>query len=74
MRRGQTIPDNDALVQVIKMRPEILQQVWSLPITTQAFFLDISKKLKAKKTQAEKKLKLKKTSIICQLKTDYLLK
>lgn len=27
MRRGQTIPDNDALVQVIKMRPEILQQM-----------------------------------------------
>jgi len=27
VRRGQTIPDNDALVQVIKMRPEILQQM-----------------------------------------------
>merc|ERR1712038_32644 len=29
VRRGQTIPDNDALVQVVKMHPEILQQMLS---------------------------------------------
>ena len=29
VRRGQIVPDNDALVQVIKMRPEILQQMLS---------------------------------------------
>merc|ERR1712080_304097 len=27
VRRGQMLPDNDALVQVIKLRPEILQQM-----------------------------------------------
>ena len=27
VRRGQTMPENDALVQVVKMHPEILQQV-----------------------------------------------
>ena len=27
MRRGQVVPENDALVQVVKMRPEILQQM-----------------------------------------------
>merc|ERR1712038_956111 len=27
VRRGQLVPDNDPLVQVIKMRPEILQQM-----------------------------------------------
>ncbi|XP_059083848.1 exportin-7-like [Tigriopus californicus] len=29
IRRGQVIPDNDALVQVIKVRPELLQQMLS---------------------------------------------
>ena len=29
VRRGQLVPDNDALVQVIKLRPEILQQMLS---------------------------------------------
>merc|ERR1719334_1736902 len=29
VRRGQMLPDNDALVQVIKLRPEILQQMLS---------------------------------------------
>ena len=29
MRRGQTMPENDALVQVVKMHPEILQQMLS---------------------------------------------
>ena len=29
VRRGQVVPDNDALVQVIKLRPEILQQMLS---------------------------------------------
>merc|ERR1712008_372733 len=27
VRRGQTLPENDALVQVVKMHPEILQQM-----------------------------------------------
>ena len=30
VRRGQTMPENDALVQVVKMHPEILQQVNNL--------------------------------------------
>ena len=30
VRRGQTMPENDALVQVVKMHPEILQQVKEL--------------------------------------------
>ena len=29
VRRGQTMPENDALVQVVKMHPEILQQMLS---------------------------------------------
>jgi len=29
VRRGQTLPENDALVQVVKMHPEILQQMLS---------------------------------------------
>eukprot|EP00095_Tigriopus_kingsejongensis_P007054 maker-scaffold146_size311726-snap-gene-2.19 protein:Tk07054 transcript:maker-scaffold146_size311726-snap-gene-2.19-mRNA-1 annotation:"Exportin-7" len=29
IRRGQVVPDNDALVQVIKVRPELLQQMLS---------------------------------------------
>ena len=29
VRRGQVVPENDALVQVIKLRPEILQQMLS---------------------------------------------
>ena len=32
VRRGQRLPDNDALVQVIKLRPEILQQMLQVQI------------------------------------------
>ena len=37
VRRGQMLPDNDALVQVIKLRPEILQQMLQVIINNQSF-------------------------------------
>ena len=37
VRRGQMLPDNDALVQVIKLRPEILQQMLQVIIIINHF-------------------------------------